>query len=576
MLRRFYIKWKRQSSKKYNLELSPDEVLLDSKNLPGHDMDQFEGQIEKPISVKSLWVVGSFFIMLFLIFGAKIWSLQITNGQKYAERSENNRLRETLVFPERGLIYDRNGKVLAENVPAGSNSEYPLRKYIQMPGISSLLGYVKYPKKDKFGFFYDETLDGKDGIEKFYNNSLDGENGKRIVEVNAVGEVQSESVMISPKNGDNLKLTIDADIQSKMYEVMDELTQRIGFGGGSGVIMDVKTGGLLALVNYPEYSSQVMTDGKDNSKISGYLNSKMKPFLNRAVDGLYTPGSIVKPFMALAGVTENVFDPALKIYSSGALVIPNPYDKTKPSIFRDWKAHGWIDMRNAIAQSSDEYFYRLGGGFPPESQVGLGIVRIDKYLSMFGFGKPLIAGSYFDGVSGVIPTPAWKAENFKDGTWRLGDTYHTSIGQYGFLTNPIQVTRAVSAIANDGIIVEPKLLETEETVTSKVDDVSSYAFRVVKEGMRLAVTDQVEGTAKALYIPEVTAAGKTGTAEIDEGKIKVNSWVIGFFPYEKPRYVFTIMMEKGPRSNTIGASYVMRSVLQWMAVYKSEYFKNIE
>jgi penicillin-binding protein 2 len=576
MLRRYFIKWKRSSSKKYNQELSPDEVLLDSSNLPGHNMDQFEGQIEKPISIKSLWGVAIFFVLIFVFFSGKIWNLQITNGQENVSRSENNRLRETLVFPERGLIYDRNGKVLVENVPAVDDSAYPLRKYSDLPGLSSLLGYVKYPKKDKYGFFYDDTLDGKDGIEKYYNGILAGENGERIVEVDATGKVQSENIMRPPKNGDNLKLTIDSDIQSEMYKVMDELTNRIGFGGGSGVIMDVKTGELLALVNYPEYSSQIMTDGANNAKIKSYLNSSMKPFLNRAIDGLYTPGSIVKPFMALAGVTENVFDPTLKILSTGALIVPNPYDKTKPSVFRDWKAHGWIDMRNAIAQSSDEYFYRLGGGFPPESQVGLGIARIDKYLSLFGFGKKLTTGSYFDGVSGVIPTPEWKAQNFKDGTWRLGDTYHTSIGQYGFLTNPIQVVRAVSAIANEGTIVEPKLLESEPTVSSKVPNVTPYAYKVVKEGMRLAVTDQVEGTAKALYIPEVTAAGKTGTAEIDEGKIKVNSWVIGFFPYEKPRYVFTVMMEKGPRSNTIGASYVMRSVLQWMAVYKSEYFKNLE
>ena len=193
----------------------------------------------------------------------------------------------------------------------------------------------------------------------------------------------------------------------------------------------------------------------------------------------------------------------------------------------------------------------------------------------FGFGKKLTEGSYFNGANGVIPTPEWKAANFKDGTWRLGDTYHTSIGQYGFLISPIQMARAVSAIANSGTVVEPKLLAEEETVTSKIDSITPYAWKVVKEGMRLAVTSP-DGTAKAVNMDAVTAAGKTGTAEIDEGKIKVNSWIIGFFPYENPRYVFTVMMEKGPRSNTIGASYVMKSVMEWMAVYKSQYFKPSE
>lgn len=573
MFRRFYIKWKRKSAKKYNYELTPDEVLLDSSNLPQHDLDQFEGQIEKPISTSSLWSVAIFFLLLVMLFIGRVWNLQITNGEQYANRSENNRLRETLVFPERGLIYDRNGKVLAENQQSITNPEFPLRKYVSETGMSSLLGYVKYPKKDKYGFYYDETLDGKDGIESFYNKELSGENGMRIVEVDATGKIQSENVLRGPKTGENLNLTIDSDVQGKMYEIMDELTKRIGFGGGSGVIMDVKTGGLLALVNYPEYSSQVMTDGTDVKKINGYLNGKMQPFLNRAIDGLYTPGSIVKPFMALAGVTENVFDPSLQILSTGQLVIPNPYNKDKPSIFKDWKAHGWVDMRTAIAQSSDEYFYRLGGGFPPENQVGLGIARIDKYMSMFGFGKKMTAGSYFDGVSGVVPTPEWKKENFTDGTWRIGNTYHTSIGQYGFLISPIQMVRAVSAIANSGTIVEPKLLLDDKTISTKVESITPLAWRVVREGMRLAVTSP-DGTAKAINMSSVETAGKTGTAEIDEGKIKVNSWIIGFFPYSKPRYAFTIMMEKGPRSNTIGASYVMKDLLEWMTIYKPEYLKS--
>lgn len=568
MWRRWFIKWRRHSVKKYNRDIDPDEIFLDSSNLPKHNLDQFEGQIEKPISFLSLFSIGIFFVIVILIFGFRIWELQITKGSAYALRSENNRLRETLVFADRGLILDRNQKVLAENI-ISLEEEFTLRRYNSKPGVSSLIGYLKYPQKDKMGFYYNEVLDGKAGLEKYYNDELSGQNGLRIVEVDAVGAIQSSSTIRAPQNGKNLVMTIDSELQTQAYETMNDLANRVGFGGGAMMMMDITNGEVLAAVNYPEYSSQVLTDGDNTKLINNYLTSKNKPFLNRLTDGLYTPGSIVKPLMALSGLNEKIIDPLQNFYSSGQLVVPNPYDKTKPSIFKDWKAHGYVDMREAIAVSSNEYFYRLGGGYEPDEQVGLGIGRINEYMKMFGINQP-VADSFFSGAAGIVPSPDWKALNFKDGVWRLGDTYNTSIGQYGFQVTPTIMLRIVAGIANNGKIVNPKILIDEVTKWNQNWNILPSAFQVVKEGMRQGA---VSGVAQALNFPEVAIAAKTGTAEIDEGKIKVNSWVMGYFPYEKPHYAFVMMMEKGPRSNTIGASSVMSEIIKWIILYRPEYLK---
>ena len=177
-------------------------------------------------------------------------------------------------------------------------------------------------------------------------------------------------------------------------------------------------------------------------------------------------------------------------------------------------------------------------------------------------------------MQGTIPSPAWKAANFKgDPAWRIGDTYHTAIGQYGFQVTPIEMARAVGAMANDGKLLTPHLIlgdTAKDNQVTNVDLNQSY-FDTVHEGMREAVTS---GTATALNVPYVQVAAKTGTAQIGLSLTKVNSWVIGFFPYDNPKYSFAIMMEAGPSTNEVGASAVMRELLDWMSVNTPEYFTN--
>jgi penicillin-binding protein 2 len=502
------------------------------------------------------------------VFFVRSYDLQIVNGKSYLSKSENNRLNNILVFSNRGIIYDRNDKKLAWNSLSTSTFEHSLRKYSTLPGLSHVLGYLKYPQKDKTGYYYSEEFVGKTGVEKYYNDVLSGENGLRIIEVDAQNNVQSESTIRPPQDGKDIKLSIDADLQSHIYDIVSELSNRVGFTGGAGVLMDVNTGEILALTSYPEYSSQIMTDGTNKNLINKYLTNKNNPFLNRIIDGLYTPGSIVKPFMSLAALSEKIIDPSKKILSTGSISIQNPYDPTLKTVFKDWKAHGWVDMRKAIAVSSDVYFYAVGGGY--EDQKGLGILNIDKYMSMFGFGKSLPEG-FFKSNPGVIPTPEWKAKNFEDGVWRLGNTYHTAIGQYGFQVNAIQAVRAVASIANDGKLLEPSIIYGGDKDKFTEVGLSKDDFKIVKEGMRMGVTD---GIAAALNVSYVKMAIKTGTAELGSKKQFVNSWITGFFPYEHPRYAFAIIMERGPVANTTGGVYVMRQVMDWIHINKPEYLKD--
>jgi penicillin-binding protein 2 len=567
VFKRVLYKWKKRSYK----DIDPDEIFLDSKNLPEFDLYQFEGRLEKPISSKVFTIFSSVCFLVAVIFLIKFGSLQIVHGSFYKDKSENNKLKQILIVAPRGTIYSRDGQQLVWNQKSEAENDYPLRRYTENSGFSNLLGFLKYPAKDKSGFYYEEEFLPKDGAELYLNEILSGKNGLKLIETSVNGEIISQSVMQSPKNGESAVLSIDSRVQEKFYEIMQNLSSSVGFQGGAGIIMDVNSGEILAMPSFPGYDSETMTEGNDAQKIESYYNNPNNPFLNRVISGLYTPGSIVKPFLALAALQEKVITPEKIIVSTGQIELPNPYDPSHPSIFKDWRVNGPVDMRKAIAVSSDVYFYEIAGGFG--NQKGLGIDRIKKYLEAFGFTKQTGFDNQKEGT-GVIPDPAWKEKNFPGDIWRIGDTYNTGIGQYGVQITPIQAVVAVSAIANGGKLLTPSILFTATSTIAKGTKVpidQSY-FDVVREGMRQGVTEG--GTASGLNTNGVDVAGKTGTAELGSRKQFVNSWVIGFFPYEKPKYAFAVVMEKGPVRNLLGGTYVMRQLLDWMTVNTPEYLKN--
>jgi len=552
--------------KKYNQDIAPDEIFLDSANLPGFDNDMFEGRIEKPISKFSVLLVGFIFIGIIGFFGYKAFALQIYKGDDFIKKSENNILRHTLVFSDRGLISDRNNVPLAWNIPATNDLEFNLRKYIDKPGMAHVLGYINYPQKDKSGFYYDTDITGVEGIEKYLNEMLAGENGLKIVETDALNNVVSNNTIEQPQNGKNIVLTIDSKVQEALFNSIKSVVDEVGFSGGGGVIMDIYTGEIIAMTSYPEFDPNKMLIG-DKVAYKSYLDDPRKPFLNRITQGLYTPGSIVKPYIAAGALEEKIITPYQQILSVKNMIVPNPYNPDNPSIFTDWKAHGYVDVRQALAVSSNVFFYQVGGGYG--SQKGLGITLLEKYFRDFGFGEPP-KNSFFGNLTGTIPDPEWKQKIFND-DWRLGDTYFTSIGQYGVQVTPIQIIRAVSAVANGGMVIEPKIVaDNEPAIVDRKVSVTDDNLQIVREGMRQGV---LIGTAKGLNYPDFEIAAKTGTAELGVSKEDVNSWTTGFFPYEKPRYAFVVVMERGSRHNTIGGVAVSRKLFDWMKIYTPEYLE---
>ncbi|MEK7071442.1 MAG: penicillin-binding transpeptidase domain-containing protein [Patescibacteria group bacterium] len=559
--------FKKNRLKKTHSFVEPDEIFLDSENLANFDRQQFEGRIEKAISKKTVWLVGIFFLVVTGIFGGRLGYLQMQKGETYLQRSENNTLEKELIFTDRGIIYDRNKVELTWNKKI-EGEELPVRAYLS-PGFSHILGYVSYPAKDNKDIYWQTEFIGKDGLEKQYNEKIKGENGLKIVEVDAKEVVHSENIVNAPKRGEDLVTTIDSRIGSQLFNFIKTLSVENTFRGGAGVILDIRNGEVIAATSFPEYNSEILSLGENSKLIENYLTDKRKVFLDRTISGLYTPGSIVKPFFAIGALAESVIDPFKKILSTGSISIPNPYFPDQESVFKDWKAHGWTNMSEALAVSSDVYFYEIGGGF--EEQKGLGILNIEKYAKLFGLGE-MSGIDLPDEIGGTIPSPEWKEKNFAGDPWRVGDTYHTVIGQYGFQVTPLQMARAIAAIANYGTLSTPHLIlgdkEKEEKIS--VIDLPKEYFDVVHDGMRAAVS---YGTAVTLNVPYVNVAAKTGTAQLGAEKNRVNSWVVGFFPYEKPKYAFTVMMESGPSSGGVGASSIMRQLLDWMSANTPEYFQ---
>lgn len=547
--------------------VDPHEVLLDAHNLPNFDTSQLEGKLESPIRTGTLSSIVVVFGLIVIVFSGRLFYLQVVEGSTFKEQSDMNRLAHSPVFADRGVIYDRNGVELAWNEPT-PGEPYATRMYTTQAGLAHVLGYVALPRRDSKGFFHRTAVEGVSGVEKLFNDTLTGENGLKIIETNAVGNVQSESAIIEPHDGEAVTLAIDTRVQSALHRYIKERSEAGTFEGGSGVIMDIHTGEIVALTNYPEFSPSILTNGTNTQAIADYQTDERKVFLNRAVGGLYTPGSIIKPYMALAALHEEIISPYTQIFSSGQLVVPNPYNPSQPTIFKDWRAHGNVDMRRAVAVSSNVYFFHIGGGFG--DQEGLGISRIEKYSRLFGFGEYPMS-EFEEEAKGVIPNPDWKRETFGEDIWRVGDTYNTSIGQYGFQVSPLQAVRAVAAIANRGSLLDPSIIKggTGEITRLPFSDAD---YDVAHDGMRDAV---LIGTTQALNFPWLEIAGKTGTAEVGRDKSLMNSWVMGFWPYQDPQYAFAVAMEEAPAGTLQGAPYVMFQFFSWLRDEAPEYLGSI-
>lgn len=553
----------RKKRRYQHVEIAPDEIFLDASNAPDFDQARFEGRLERPLSRTTFrWLSGALAVLL-VILGARALQLEVFQGAVFAKESAANSLASEFLFAPRGIITDRNGVVLAQNMELSDGS---VRRTYPLPGMGQIIGYVSYPKKDSSGRYYDTKELGLAGLELTYNTSLTGTNGRVLIERDALGNVRSQGVTVPAVGGKTLVLSVDADLEKKFAKAVSDVVTRSGFIAGAGVIMDVSNGEVRAIVSYPSYDPNVMSQGRPAQTIANYNTDPGDPFLDHAVQGVYAPGSIVKPFISVGALSDGIITPKTIIDDPGRLVIPDPYHPGKSFVYIGWKALGPVDVRKAIAWSSDVFFYTVGGGF--KDQKGLGIDRLDYWYRQFGLGTT--TGIDLPGeASGLIPSPAWKQKTFGE-PWYLGDTYFTAIGQYSMQVTPVQMARATAALANGGTLYTPTLLAGAKTAGAPVAG-DPAAYQVAREGMRQSVTSAL---AQAINLPYVSVAAKTGTAQVGVLNQYDNSWVEGFFPYDHPKYAFAVVLERGPSGTGEQAVNVMRELFDALKQDNSSYVQS--
>ncbi|MDP3004501.1 MAG: penicillin-binding transpeptidase domain-containing protein, partial [Candidatus Azambacteria bacterium] len=494
--------------KKNRVEIEPEEILLDKKTA---------AKLEIPIKMTGIFVIFTIAIMILTLFLARAFWLQIWRGDYYALKASENSVRFYYNQAPRGIIYDRNNKVLTSNVPSLNLLIIPAdlpKKKEELDNwtrqISKILGkddaevadFIKnlnknstepvsldlnldqatlielethlpnlpglfisketkrdYPEGPYFSHLigYTSLLDsiGKDGLEAQYEKELKGTPAKIAISVNSNNTVLKTLVAKEAQPGNNLILNIDGDLQKVLTDAIYAKMIQTNAPGAAAVILDVKSGKILSLVSLPNFDNNIFNNNLGNETYQELINNKNRPFFNRAISGFYPAGSTIKPFIASAALAENTIDPNYKIDDTlGYIAIPNEYNPEITYIFHDWRPQGFVDMRRALAVSANVYFYEIGGGY--KNVKGLGIDRIEKYLKLFGFGPPL--GIDLPGeTGGLIPNPAWK-KAVKHEDWYTGDTYNVSIGQGDVIITPLQLAIAIAAVANGGTLWRPKLV----------------------------------------------------------------------------------------------------------------------
>ncbi len=437
-------------------------------------------------------------------------------------------------------------------------SESIRRSYSLGALTSHLLGYISRPSREDLARRPEvRPIDvvGKSGLELWYESELRGRAGEKLIEVNARGEPQRERFIVKAEPGSDVLLEVDAGLQRFAAETLARHLKALGKKAGVVIALDPRDGAIRTLVSYPGYDPNLFNRGVSAKEFERLADDPAHPFFNRAITGGYPTGSTIKPFLAAAALEEEVIAPERAIYDPGFISVPNPYDPAHPTIFKDWKALGWVDMRRAIAMSANVYFYTIGGGY--RDIRGLGIERIRSWLERFGWGRALgidLPGEY----AGLLPDPEKKKTiRPKDPVWRIGDTYITAIGQGDLEATPLQLAVATAAIANGGTIWKPRLAraiasteggllrEFRPEAVGRVP-LSAETLAVVREGMRQAVT---EGSAAALNDLFFSVAGKTGTAQTGVYG-KNHGWFTGFAPAEAPELVITVLVEEGTGGST--------------------------
>ncbi len=464
------------------------------------------------------------------------------------------------------------------------------RLYEEEESLSHLLGYLgKISAKDlrelKEAYEMEDYV-GKEGVERWYEEVLAERKGVLEIERDVQGREISRKIKESPQSGSSLVLSLDFSLQKKIVESLEKVFEEVDAQIGAAVAINPQNGEILALVSLPSFNNNLFARGITQDELQELNQDERNPQLNRVIGGRYPTGSMIKPLIGLAALEENIVSESTQLYCPLELCLEHKYTG-EPECFPDWMFHGWTNIRRAIAESVNPFFYMIGGGYVspstaseffnpnlPKEFEGLGIENIAKYLRLFGLGER--TGVDLPGeVEGRVPDPDWK-ENYFEGPeqqkWYLGDTYNISIGQGYFLATPLQMATAFQALANGGKIFKPKIAKeilaadgsqkevlAEELIRENF--ISSASLEVIREGMLQAVSSP-GGSAFSLSSLPVTAAAKTGTAQIYPKKEIYHNWITVFAPYQSPEIVLTLVIEK-VEGTRIAAQKVAKEVLEW-------------
>ena len=580
--------------------------------------------------------------LAFLILTAQLYRLQIVEGGEYRKDAERNSLRQSDIVPARGIVYDRNGEILASNapifvvsvvpadLPRGRESAVYVRlgeligiepfdvqeavelareqgnifapipvkrnvsrvlvmqveeRHLELPGVlvtvdsrreytrgpllahllgftgmvsPGLLGEKEYARRMEQGYS-DRDQIGASGLEKQYEDELRGTPGKRNYLVEAGGREVREMAREDPQAGHNLVLTIDSELQRDATDILQQGLQ----DGSSGVavVMDPTTGEILALVSLPTYDNNIFVmDERDDEK-TPLLQDETQPLFPRATAGLYPPGSTFKLVTAAGALQEGISTRDTIIESKGEIYVQ---DDTYPDFqrrFPDWAVLGKLNLIAAIANSSNVYFFYLGGGFEPEWFVGLGNERLAHYARQFGYDSATGIDLPVD-EAGSVPDEAWKQNNLGQ-PWFKGDTYNMSIGQGYVQATPLQVANMTATIANGGTLMQPRLVkditDSEGRVVRSIPPTATRIIDVLPEHLRTIAEGMEAGFSASLLepfaIPGLRVAGKTGTGEYEgprdeNGNLPTHGWFTAFAPADNPQVAITVFVEKGSGSKS--------------------------
>ncbi|RLC38096.1 MAG: penicillin-binding protein 2 [Candidatus Nealsonbacteria bacterium] len=476
-----------------------------------------------------------------------------------------------------------------EKFPGFEIKKRTLRHYKELASLAHLLGYLGKISSKELKTFNDYEIGdyiGKEGVERSYEQVLREKKGKIQIERDAKGNEISRKVISFPKSGDNLVLSLDLPLQEKAQDVLGRVLKEVGSEKGALVALNPQNGEILASVSLPFFDNNLFAKGITTEEFQALNQDPRNPQLNRVISGLYLTGSTIKPFVAAGALEEKVINEETELYCPLELCVLHKYTG-EPECYGDWKFHGLTDVKKAIAESVNPFFYMIGGGYdaPPVSSKffdprlprhfeGLGVERLVKYLRLFGLGQKTeidLPGE----MEGRVPTPEWKKNYFKDPVnqkWYLGDTYNLSIGQGFILATPLQIATAFQAIANGGRIFKPKIAKEIIEANGKAKKelnpeilkenfISKESLRIVKEGMCQAVWSP-SGSAFYLSSLPVKVCAKTGTAQLYPQKEIYHNWITVFGPAENPEILLTIVIEevKGTR---LAAQKVAKEILEW-------------